>query len=73
MGLLAAFDLDFVMTSEREWGCYGTLPGVAICQLATRAGIDAVHVTKFVWDGRRRVQRDIALPPTRARPTEATA
>jgi len=26
MGLLRAFDLDFVMTSEQEWGCYATLP-----------------------------------------------
>jgi hypothetical protein len=30
MGLLATFDLDFVMTSEREWGCYSSLPGLAI-------------------------------------------
>ncbi|MCP4558098.1 MAG: TIGR02680 family protein, partial [Herbaspirillum sp.] len=38
MGLLDSFDLDFVMTSEREWGCYATLPGLAIYQLATRPG-----------------------------------
>lgn len=66
MGLLAAFDLDFVMTSEREWACYPTLPGVAICQLATRPGVDAVHVTRFVWNGRQRVREDAALPPTQA-------
>ncbi|MGH2898403.1 MAG: SbcC/MukB-like Walker B domain-containing protein, partial [Solirubrobacteraceae bacterium] len=28
MGLLNVFDLDFMMTSEREWACYATLPGV---------------------------------------------
>ena len=35
MGLIREFDLDFVITSEREWGCYAELPGVSICQLAT--------------------------------------
>src|SRR5436309_15167607 len=35
MGLINTFDLDFVMTSEREWGCYQTLPGIAIYQLST--------------------------------------
>ena len=28
MGLLDNFDLDFVMTSELEWGCYATLPAL---------------------------------------------
>jgi len=51
VGLLATFDLDFVMTSEREWGCYPTLPGLAICQLTARAGVDAVLVTRWVWNG----------------------
>lgn len=52
MGLLTAFDLDFVMTSEREWGCYPTLPALAIYQLVTRPGLDAVHATRWVWNGR---------------------
>lgn len=54
MGLLHAFDLDFVMTSEREWGCYDTLPALAIYQLVTRPGLDAVHETRWVWNGRSR-------------------
>lgn len=58
MGLLAAFDLDFVMTSEREWGCYDTVPALAIYQLVTRPGVDAVHETRWVWNGRERV-RDV--------------
>jgi hypothetical protein len=33
MGLIRVFDLDFVITSEREWACYAELPGVSICQL----------------------------------------
>ncbi len=55
MGLLHAFDLDFVMTSEREWGCYATLPGLAIYHLSTRPGIDAVGLTRWLWNGRERV------------------
>lgn len=62
MGLLGAFDLDFVMTSEREWACYATLPGVAIYQLATRPEIDAVGVTRWVWNGRERRRDDRPLP-----------
>lgn len=52
MGLIREFDLDFVITSEREWACYAQLPGVSICQLQRREGIDAVHVSRWTWDGR---------------------
>ncbi len=55
LGLLAAFDMDVVMTSEREWGCYPQVPGLAICQLARRDDIDAVLVTPWRWDGRERL------------------
>ena len=54
LGLLASFDLDVVMTSEREWACYPTVPGVAIAQLSRREGVDAVLVTPWLWDGRER-------------------
>ncbi|WP_051451509.1 TIGR02680 family protein [Actinospica robiniae] len=54
LGLLASFDLDVVMTSEREWACYPTVPGIAIAQLSRREGIDAVLVTPWIWDGRER-------------------
>jgi uncharacterized protein (TIGR02680 family) len=60
MALIREFDLDFVMTSEREWGCYPELPGLAICQLIRREGMDAVLVTRWTWDGReRRRQEDL--------------
>jgi uncharacterized protein (TIGR02680 family) len=65
MGLLRAFDLDFVMTSEQEWGCYATLPGVAIYQLSTRPGIDAVGITRWVWNGRERALDTSAAPGAR--------
>jgi len=54
LGLLATFDLDVVMTSEREWGCYPQVPGLAIAQLSRVEGVAAVGVTRWRWDGRRR-------------------
>jgi uncharacterized protein YPO0396 len=56
MGLLAQFDLDVLMTSEREWGCYPEVPGLGIAQLIRREGIDAVLVSRWRWDGRRRTR-----------------
>ena len=55
MGLLEAFDLDFVMTSEREWGAYPTIKGLAIYQLTTRPGIEAIATTRWVWNGQQRI------------------
>ena len=65
LGLLATFDMDVVMTSEREWGCYPQVPGLGICQLARQDGVDAVLVTPWRWDGRERrgrCGRDRTLP-----------
>jgi uncharacterized protein YPO0396 len=56
MGLIREFDLDFVITSEREWACYAELPGVSICQLQRKEGIDAVYVSRWTWDGRARTR-----------------
>jgi uncharacterized protein (TIGR02680 family) len=52
MALIREFDLDFVVTSEREWGCYAELPGVSICHLQRLENIDAVYVSRWTWDGR---------------------
>jgi len=54
LGLLATFDLDVVMTSEREWGCYPQVPGLSIAQLSRVEGIEAIGVTRWRWDGQRR-------------------
>jgi uncharacterized protein (TIGR02680 family) len=54
MGLIREFDLDFVMTSEREWGCYAEIPGLSICQIVRREGMDAVFVSRWSWDGEER-------------------
>ena len=46
------------MTSEREWGCYPQVPGLAIAQLSRIEGLDAVGVTRWRWDGSRRTHDD---------------
>lgn len=58
MGLIREFDLDFVITSEREWACYAELPGVSICQLQKLPDVDAVYVSRWTWDGRARRRED---------------
>ena len=58
MGLLENFDLDFVMTSELEWGCYATLPALGICQFASNPESPAVLVTRWAWNGRKLLPRD---------------
>ncbi|MDQ6804330.1 MAG: TIGR02680 family protein, partial [Actinomycetota bacterium] len=65
LGLLAAFDLDVVMTSEREWGCYAEVPGLAIAQLSRIEGVAAVLVTRWEWDGAActRIAPDPEPPP----------
>jgi uncharacterized protein (TIGR02680 family) len=62
LGLLTTFDLDVVMTSEREWGFYASVPGIATHQLGRRDGIDAVHVTTWEWNGtsHRRVEHEFS-------------
>jgi uncharacterized protein (TIGR02680 family) len=54
MELLAAFDLDVVMTSEHEWGCYETVPELAICQLTRMPDLAAIDNTLFIWNGHER-------------------
>jgi len=63
MGLLAQFDLDVMMTSEREWGCYREVPGLAIAQLVRREGVDAVYVVRWRWDGAQRLRESAPERP----------
>ena len=66
LGLLAAFDLDVVMTSEREWGCYAEVPGLAIAQLSRIDGVAAVLVSRWGWDGSARTRLEPDAPPAAA-------
>ena len=65
MGLLETFDLDYVMTSEREWGAFPTVSALAIYQLASRPGFNAVAVTRWVWNGKEQ-RRDEAAEEERS-------
>ncbi|MFG2819862.1 TIGR02680 family protein [Kitasatospora sp. NPDC048365] len=50
--LLAALDLDLVLTSDHEWCTYLELSGIAIHQLITGGdGDDAVTSARFTWTG----------------------
>ncbi|WP_327271716.1 TIGR02680 family protein [Streptomyces sp. NBC_01224] len=74
LGLLHAFDLDVVMTSEREWACYPQVPGVAIAQLSRIDEVAAVLVTRWEWDGTERArgfEPDRGPVGTRAEPDTA--
>jgi len=55
MGLLAEFDLDFLMTSFEEWGCYEELDGLSTYHLSRAPGQRGVHAERFLWNGRERV------------------
>ena len=50
-GLLAALDLDLMLTSDHEWCTYAELTGIGIHQLITGDGDDAVTTARFTWTG----------------------
>ncbi|MEU3567280.1 TIGR02680 family protein [Kitasatospora sp. NPDC036755] len=51
-GLLAALDLDLLLTSDHEWCTYRELSGIAVHQLITGGdGDDAVTSARFTWTG----------------------
>ncbi|MGH9231100.1 MAG: TIGR02680 family protein, partial [Acidimicrobiales bacterium] len=54
LGLLVDLGLDFVLTSERMWGCFPSVPSLEIYEAVrdpTHAGVALVH---FRWDGHQR-------------------
>lgn len=59
-GMLVAWDLDAVLTSDHEWCAYKTLDGIAIHHLHPAEGDDPVTSTRFVWNGLRRVATPVA-------------
>ncbi len=60
--LLAALDLDLVLTSDHEWCTYAELPGIGIHQLVTAAdGDDAVTTARFTWDGHELAAADLSV------------
>ncbi|MFI7127364.1 TIGR02680 family protein [Nonomuraea sp. NPDC050153] len=56
--LLVNLGLDLVLTSDHEWCEYRELDGIAVHQLITGDGDDAVTTARFVWNGYRTVPTD---------------
>ncbi|MCK2219044.1 TIGR02680 family protein [Actinomadura sp. ATCC 31491] len=56
--LLVDLELDLVLTSDHEWCEYRELDGIAIHQLITGDGDDAVTTARFVWNGHRTTLTD---------------
>jgi uncharacterized protein YPO0396 len=54
LGLLVELGLDFVITSERLWGCFDTVPGLEIYEAIRDPEHPGVALMHFHWDGHRR-------------------
>jgi uncharacterized protein (TIGR02680 family) len=54
LGLLVELQLDFVLTSERLWGCFPSVPSLEIYEAIRDPAQPGVALMHFRWDGRRR-------------------
>jgi uncharacterized protein YPO0396 len=54
LGLLVELQLDFVVTSERLWGCFPEVPSLEIYEAIRDPAEIGVALVHFRWDGRRR-------------------
>lgn len=54
LGLLVDLDLDFIITSERLWGCFPTVPSLHIYECLRDPGVRGVATVHFTWDGRHK-------------------
>ena len=54
LGLLVELDLDFIITSERLWGCFPAVPSLHIYECLRDPGIRGVAMVHFTWDGRHK-------------------
>ena len=54
LGLLVDLDLDFIITSERLWGCFATVPRLHIYECLRDPHVRGVAAIHFTWDGHRK-------------------
>ncbi len=54
LGLLVELGLDFVVTSERLWGCFPSVPSLEIYEAIRDPAEVGVALVHFRWDGRQR-------------------
>ena len=53
--LLVDLDLDFMITSERMWGCFPHVPSLEIYEVLRDPAVTGVALVHFHWDGRERL------------------
>jgi uncharacterized protein YPO0396 len=54
LGLLVDLDLDFIITSERLWGCFPSVPSLHIYECLRDPHARGVATVHFTWDGHRK-------------------
>ncbi|MDQ3980924.1 MAG: hypothetical protein M3314_15490, partial [Actinomycetota bacterium] len=54
LGLLVQLGLDFVLTSERMWGCFPSVPNLEIYEAVRDPAHPGVALVHFRWDGHQR-------------------
>jgi uncharacterized protein (TIGR02680 family) len=54
LALLVELDLDFIITSERMWGCFPDVPSLEIYEALRDPSVPGVALVHFRWDGHRR-------------------
>ncbi|BCV20598.1 TIGR02680 family protein [Moorella sp. Hama-1] len=53
-GLLTEMGFNYMMTSQVLWGCYASVPGLAIYELYRPRGATCVTIFHYRWDGYQR-------------------
>ncbi|MDI3257667.1 MAG: TIGR02680 family protein [Kyrpidia sp.] len=56
--LLTEMDFDYMMTSQVLWGCYDTVPSLAIYEIVRPGNARHVTTIAYRWNGRRREAMD---------------
>ena len=54
LALLVELNLDFMLTSERMWGCFPEVPSLEIYEALREPSVPGVALVHFRWDGRQR-------------------
>jgi uncharacterized protein YPO0396 len=54
LGLMVELDLDFIITSERLFGCFATVPSLHIYECLRDPHVRGVATVHFTWDGRHK-------------------
>jgi len=53
--LLTDMDFDYIMTSQVLWGCYDTVPSLAIYEIHRTIDTNMITLLHYRWNGKRKV------------------